>query len=109
MSVDGKLICTELEVKITPWPDYVFGKNYKLKPLPELESFIEKNGHLPNIPKAETIENQSLALGNMAKLQMEKIEELTLYVIEINNRLQKVEEENTNLKTELKNQKTKTN
>ncbi len=98
MSVDGKLICTELEVRVTPWPDYVFGKKYKLKPLPELENYIEKNGHLPNIPKAEDIENQSLALGNMAKLQMEKIEELTLYVIEINKRLQKVEEENKVLK-----------
>lgn len=98
MSVDGKLICTELEVSVTPWPDYVFAKNYQLKPLPELENYIEKNGHLPNIPKAETIENQSLALGNMAKLQMEKIEELTLYIIEINKRLQRVEEENKELR-----------
>jgi hypothetical protein len=101
MSVDGKLICTELEVKVTPWPDYVFAKNYQLRPLPELEAFIEKNGHLPNIPKAEDIENQSLALGNMSKLQMEKIEEITLYMIEINKRLQNLEKENERLKTEL--------
>jgi hypothetical protein len=107
MSVDGKLICTELEVKVTPWADYVFDKNYKLKPLEEVESFIEKNHHLPNIPKAKDIENQSLALGNMAKLQMEKIEELTLYVIEINKRLQKIEQENETLKAQLNNQKTK--
>lgn len=102
MSVDGKVICTELEVLITPWPDYVFKPNYKLKPLQEIENFIAKNGHLPNIPKAEDIENKSLALGNMAKLQMEKIEELTLYLIEINKRLQKVEDENQVLKSELK-------
>lgn len=107
MSVDGKLLCTELEVKVTPWADYVFDKNYNLKSLEEVESFIEKNHHLPNIPKAKDIENQSLALGNMAKLQMEKIEELTLYVIEINKRLQKLEKENEELKAITKTVSTK--
>ncbi|CAH0997638.1 hypothetical protein EMA8858_03772 [Emticicia aquatica] len=102
MSVDGKVICTELEVLTTPWPDYVFKPTYKLKPLNEVENFIQQNGHLPNIPKAEDIENKSLALGNMSKLQMEKIEELTLYLIEINKRLKKVEDENEVLKKELK-------
>jgi hypothetical protein len=102
MSIDGKVICTEMEVLVTPWPDYVFRSNYKLKPLQEIENFIAKNGHLPNIPKAKDIENKSLALGNMAKLQMEKIEELTLYLIEINKRLEKIEGENLMLKTELK-------
>ncbi|MFY7910184.1 MAG: hypothetical protein ACOVO2_11550 [Emticicia sp.] len=102
MSVDGKVICTELEVLVTPWPDYVFKPNYKLKPLNEVERFISENGHLPNIPKAEEIENKALAVGNMSKLQMEKIEELTLYLIEINKRLKKVEDENEVLKSELK-------
>ncbi|GAB3519131.1 hypothetical protein [Emticicia fontis] len=101
MSVDGKVICTELEVLVTPWPDYVFKPNYRLKPLPEVENFILTNGHLPNIPKAEEIENKALAVGNMSKLQMEKIEELTLYLIEINKRLKKVEDENVALKKEL--------
>ncbi|RFS18552.1 hypothetical protein [Emticicia sp. C21] len=101
MSVDGKVICTELEVLVTPWPDYVFKSDYRLKPLHEVENFIQANGHLPNIPKAEEIENKSLAVGNMSKLQMEKIEELTLYLIEINKRLQKVEEENAQLKKAL--------
>lgn len=101
MSVDGKVICTELEVLVTPWPDYVFKSDYRLKPLPEVEDFIQTNGHLPNIPKAEEIENKALAVGNMSKLQMEKIEELTLYLIEINKRLQKVEEENMLLKKAL--------
>ncbi len=101
MSVDGKVLCTELEVLVTPWPDYVFKPEYRLKPLHEVENFIQTNGHLPNIPKAEEIENKSLAVGNMSKLQMEKIEELTLYLIEINKRLKKVEEENEALKKEL--------
>lgn len=102
MSIDGKLIATEIDVLVTPWPDYVFKPSYKLKSLVEVEKFIAQNGHLPNIPKADEIENKSLALGNMAKLQMEKIEELTLYLIEINKRLEKVESENLILKTELK-------
>jgi hypothetical protein len=101
MSVDGKVICTELEVLVTPWPDYVFKPDYRLKPLHEVENFIQANGHLPNIPKASEIENKSLAVGNMSKLQMEKIEELTLYLIEINKRLQKIEEENEMLKKAL--------
>lgn len=101
MSVDGKVICTELEVLVTPWPDYVFKPEYRLKPLHEVENFIQTNGHLPNIPKAEEIESKSLAVGNMSKLQMEKIEELTLYLIEINKRLKKVEDENEVLKKEL--------
>lgn len=101
MSVDGKVLCTELEVLVTPWPDYVFKPNYQLKPLHEVEGFIQANGHLPNIPKAEEIENKALAVGNMSKLQMEKIEELTLYLIEINKRLKKVEEENEMLKKAL--------
>ncbi|MBA4851216.1 hypothetical protein [Emticicia sp. BO119] len=107
MSVDGKVLCTELEVLVTPWPDYVFKPDYRLKPLHEVEHFIQTNGHLPNIPKAEEIENKSLAVGNMSKLQMEKIEELTLYLIEINKRLKKVEDENEALKRELANVKSK--
>lgn len=102
MSVDGKLICTEIEVLVTPWPDYVFKPSYKLKPLHEVEQFISQNGHLPNIPKAEEIENKSLPLGNMSKLQMEKIEELTLYLIEINKKLALLEKENQLLKEAIK-------
>lgn len=101
MSVDGKLIATEIDVLVTPWPDYVFKSNYKLKPLKEVERFISENGHLPNIPKAEEIENKALSVGNMSKLQMEKIEELTLYLIEMNKRLEKMEYENSALKKEL--------
>jgi hypothetical protein len=102
MSIDGKLICTELDVMLnTAWPDYVFKKDYKLNPLEKVENFINQNGHLPNLPKAEDIDNKVLSLGNMSKLQMEKIEELTLYIIDINKRLKQVEEENLKLKTEL--------
>ncbi|RFS18550.1 hypothetical protein [Emticicia sp. C21] len=109
MSVDGKIICTDITTLPTSsWPDYVFKSGYQLKPLHEVENFIQANGHLPNIPKAEDMETKGVSLGHMSKLQMEKIEELTLYMIEMNKtltetnkRLKKVEEENKLLKQEL--------
>jgi hypothetical protein len=113
MSVDGNIICTDVVVLPTSsWPDYVFKSDYRLKPLHEVETFIQANGHLPNIPKASDIDNKALALGNMSKLQMEKIEELTLYMIEMNKnlietnkRLKKVEDENIELKKQLRTNK----
>ncbi len=84
LAVDGKAICTELLVRLVPnWPDYVFNKQYKLPGLNEVEDFISKNNHLPGIPSAKTLEATGLNIGEMQKLQMEKIEELTLYIIEL--------------------------
>ncbi|HJS54991.1 MAG TPA: hypothetical protein VJ765_10615 [Chitinophagaceae bacterium] len=84
LAVDGKVICTELMVRLVPnWPDYVFSNNYKLRSIKELENFINKNNHLPGIPSASEIESTGLSIGQMQKLQMEKIEELTLYIIEL--------------------------
>ena len=65
-----------------PWADYVFANNYNLKPLNEVEAFIKKNGHLPNVPSATEVKENGLELGEMSKIQQEKIEELTLYLIE---------------------------
>jgi len=71
-------------------PDYVLVKNYKLRDLDEVEDFIKKNNHLPGIPSAKTIETNGLGLGEMQKLQMEKIEELTLYIIELKKEMEKL-------------------
>ncbi|MFI5171655.1 MAG: hypothetical protein ACHQFW_04650 [Chitinophagales bacterium] len=84
VSIDGKVMCEELKVQLSPWPDYVFANDYKLNALDELESFIKTNNHLPNIPAACEIETNGLNVGEMQGLMMEKIEELTLYVIELN-------------------------
>jgi hypothetical protein len=82
LSVSGKVICTELRVNaIVDWPDYVFKKDYKLMPVAKLESFIEENGHLPNIPAASEISKSGLEVGDMQRRMMEKIEELSLYII----------------------------
>lgn len=83
LSVDGKVICEELRVNLTEdWPDYVFKPDYNLLPLDKLESFVDENGHLPNIPSSEEMDDSGLEVGEMQRLMMEKIEELTLYVIQ---------------------------
>jgi hypothetical protein len=65
------------------WADYVFAPNYKLRPLSEVEAFIQKNKHLPDVPSAKEIHEKGIDLGEMHKIQMQKIEELTLYLLEM--------------------------
>ncbi len=82
LSVYGKTIATEFTALPTgSWPDYVFEKNYKLKPLAEVKKYITENKHLPNIPAAAEVEKNGIQLGDMTKRLMEKVEELTLYII----------------------------
>lgn len=88
--VKGGILTDELRVA-TGWADYVFEDNYNLKPLSEVESFIEANGHLPNVPSAKEVEVEGISVGEMAKIQQEKIEELTLYIIELNKKLEILE------------------
>jgi hypothetical protein len=88
-AINGKMICEEVKVKLasTGWPDYVFADTYKLKPLIEVEKFIAQNRHLPNIPSAAEVEKNGIEIGDMQKRMMEKIEELTLYVIELEKKI----------------------
>ena len=79
-NVNGSIRSKEVVVE-TGWADYVFDKKYDLKPLAEVEKFIEKNNHLPGIPSAAEIEKNGLQLGDTQRKMMEKIEELTLYMI----------------------------
>ena len=84
LSINGKAICEELKVQLSGnWPDYVFKKDYNLMTLPQLEQFIKANEHLPNIPKASEVEKSGIEVGDMQKRMMEKIEELTLYIIDL--------------------------
>lgn len=81
----GKGILTE-KVKVaihtsSDWSDKVFEKNYNLKSLKEIESFISKHHHLPNIPSATEVVKSGIDLGEMNAKLLEKIEELTLHLI----------------------------
>jgi hypothetical protein len=83
LSVNGKIICEELKVQLSgSWPDYVFSDNYSLMSLAGVESFIRSYHHLPGIPNALQIEKDGISVGEMQKKMMEKIEELTLYIIQ---------------------------
>jgi hypothetical protein len=70
------------------WADYVFATDYNLKPLSEVEAFIKENKHLPNVPSADELVKEGLDLGKMQATQMEKIEELTLYIIEMKKEIE---------------------
>lgn len=91
LSNQGLLQAREVKVDLETWPDYVFAADYKLMDLPQLESYIQQNGHLPNVPAAAQIETEGLELGAMNKVLMEKVEELTLYLIEQNKRLEELQ------------------
>ncbi|AXG71932.1 hypothetical protein KORDIASMS9_04190 [Kordia sp. SMS9] len=73
----------KVDVAAGVWADYVFKSDYELKPLEEVETFINTNGHLPNVPSAKEVEENGVNLGEMDAKLLEKIEELTLYVIEL--------------------------
>ena len=90
LSVNGNIRSKEVVVE-TGWADYVFNDDYRLTPLNELEKFIRLNNHLPNIPSAADIDKNGLQLGDTQKRMMEKIEELTLYVIEANKKIERLE------------------
>lgn len=91
LSVNGNIRAKQVKVEITNWPDYVFKTNYRSKPIEKVEKYIAKNGHLPEVPSAEDISKEGLNVGDMNKLMLKKIEELTLYVIEQNKRIAKLE------------------
>ena len=88
VSVKGKVMCEELKVQLQAnWPDYVFSKDYALLPLHKLEKEIVLKGHLPGIPSASEIERNGLEVGEMQRVMIEKIEELTLYIISLQKQI----------------------
>ncbi|MCH5718186.1 tail fiber protein [Niabella hibiscisoli] len=90
LSVKGKIRAQEIKVEAdngANWPDYVFKKDYKLPSLADVEKHILEKGHLPEVPSAEEVEKEGIALGANQALLLKKIEELTLYLIEKDKQL----------------------
>ncbi len=83
LSVKGNIRAHEIKVETANWPDYVFKSGYPLQPLTEVEEFIKLNGHLPEIPTAADAESEGISLGEMNKILLKKIEELTLHMIDL--------------------------
>lgn len=82
ISANGNITAKKIKVTQTVWADHVFSKNYKLKSLSALESFVLKNKHLPEVPTAKEVEKRGISIGDTQALLLKKIEELTLYIIE---------------------------
>jgi trimeric autotransporter adhesin len=92
LSVDGKIATEEVLVDLdADWPDYVFKQDYDLKSLEEVKAHIQEKGHLPNVPSAKEVEENGILLGNMNKVLLEKIEELTLYILKQEEKLKNYE------------------
>lgn len=92
LSVNGKIRAHEIKVETSNWPDYVFEEGYQVGKLKELESYIKIHKHLPDMPSAKEVETNGIALGEMVKLQQQKIEELTLHLIEKDKQLIKLKQ-----------------
>jgi hypothetical protein len=89
LGVNGSAIATSMTVKLNAnWPDFVFAKTYGLRPLSEVESYIKANSHLPEVPSAAQVAKDGINLGEMDATLLKKIEELTLYLIEQNKKLE---------------------
>lgn len=103
LAVHGQIIADEVVVHAEAWPDFVFKPTYKLKSLYELNEFICKNEHLPDVPSASSIEASGLGVGELVSKQMEKIEELTLYLIQLQQQIDDLKKENAEIKCKVGN------
>lgn len=107
LEVTGNIIADiyygeKLRLEITDWQDEVFYPEYELMTIDSLEMFVKENHHLPEIPSEQQVIEDGLDVGDMQTLQMQKIEELTLYIIELNNIINEQQKEIIEIKEELK-------
>jgi hypothetical protein len=99
MYLNGTAHVHEVKIETTEWADFVFRDDYRLKPLSEVNTFIKENKHLPEIPSATEIEeNEGVNVGDMQVKLLQKIEELTLYLIQQDNTIQELKSEIRELK-----------
>ena len=91
LEVDGTIKTTEVNVTLASWADYVFDPAYNLMPLDELAAFVRDNRHLPEIPTEKDVQENGVDLGEMNKLLLKKVEELTLYVIQLEENAKRLE------------------
>lgn len=105
LAVEGSIGAREIKVQATGWSDFVFKKDYKLTTLEEVENHIKEKGHLENIPSEEEVLKNGINLGEMNSKLLQKIEELTLYLIEMKKENIIQNQEIDNLKKQLSSKK----
>lgn len=91
LSVDGDMVAKRCVVQISDWADYVFAPDYQLAPLSDVKEYIEANRHLPNVPSEAEVKQNGVSLGDMDATLLRKVEELTLYIIQLEERLKGLE------------------
>lgn len=101
LAVEGTIGARRLKVTQESWADYVFDSAYRLPSLREVEHFIQQNKHLPEVPSAAVVKEEGLDVGNNQALLLKKIEELTLYIIEQNKKMEKLEQQVATLQQKL--------
>ncbi|MFC3197300.1 hypothetical protein ACFOET_06720 [Parapedobacter deserti] len=106
LAVNGSIRAKEIKVETANWPDYVFKKDYPLLPLEDVDAYIKENGRLPGIPAAAEVEANGVALAEMNRKLLEKVEELTLYLIELNESNRQIKEKNKWLENSMNELKT---
>ena len=99
LAVEGKVIAREYKATQATWPDYVFEDEYKLMSLDSLQMFLTTNKHLPNVPSALEVEKDGIELAKMNAILLEKIEEVTLYMLKLQGQVNNQQEEIERLKT----------
>ena len=101
LSVAGTIKAKELSVTPEDWPDYVFADDYDLPPLEDVEAYIRRHKHLPGIPTARDVEAEGIAVGAMNARLLQKVEELTLYLLDMKHDQDTLKAENERLRTRL--------
>jgi hypothetical protein len=101
MTVDGDILAEGITIQNSgSWPDYVFEEDYALRSLEDVDAFVRENKHLPGVPSAKEVED-GVSVGEMQRVLLEKVEELTLYVIEQDKELESMRTENESLKARI--------
>ena len=92
--IKGKIKAQEIEVTldVKDWPDFVFENDYTLMTLQETEDFIKENKHLPNVPSAAEVEANGVNLGEMNAILIQKVEELTLYILDLQKQINELKQ-----------------
>jgi len=98
LEVNGQIHARSVKIDIKDWADFVFEKDYDLPRLREIENYINKKGHLPNVPSTQEVTENGIELGEMQKILLQKVEELTIYLIQQDKEIESLKKELKNLK-----------
>lgn len=93
LCVRGGIMTDKINIKnVNHWPDYVFSSNYLLMPLSDLKFFITENHHLPEVPSENDIMAEGIEIGDMQGILLKKVEEMTLYILQLQEQIDKLEQ-----------------